>query len=321
MRRAWLIFVWLLVSHAFGAASQKAAAESPAAPPVRGRAEIEGVLAKAPAPPSVGELRQLNIGLVADKKDHGPGEHDYPLWQEKWRALLTDTESGASSGSSSRPPGPSPSARSRQGAAGTPKVRVATAQGWPSAQQLAEADVLVYYCYIPWNLERLEGLRQYLERGGGLVLIHSATWTRPKPSPEVAKLTGCGGFARYRHGAVDLTIPDRRHPIVFGLPETIRFLDETYWPPTPELSGVTIRTLAVSAEASGNDSQEAGPQPMLWTYPYGKGRVVGCVLGHYTWTLDDPYFRLIVLRGMAFSAGESPYRFDPLVLRGIGDQD
>jgi hypothetical protein len=32
---------------------------------------------------------------------------------------------------------------------------------------------------------------------------------------------------------------------------------------------------------------------------------------------DDPYFRILLLRGMAWAAGESPYRFDELVTRGI----
>jgi hypothetical protein len=52
-----------------------------------------------------------------------------------------------------------------------------------------------------------------------------------------------------------------------------------------------------------------------------KGRVFGCVPGHYTWTFDDPYFRLLLLRGMAWAAGESPYRFDSLVLRGVSLRD
>ena len=321
MRRAWSILVCLLAGHALGGAARTAEAAPPASPPLRSRAEIESVLAKAPALPNVEELRQLDIVLVADRKDHGPGEHDYPLWQEKWRTLLAGTASGDSSDPSPSPPGPSTVVQTHRGAGGTPKVRVATAQGWPSATQIAEADILVFYCYIPWNPEPLERLEQYLKRGGGLVLIHSATWTRPGPSADVARLTGCGGFTHFRHGNVELRIVSARHPMLLGLPERIGFVDETYWPPTPKSSDTSMQTLAVSGEPAGNGSQEAKPQPMLWTYPYGKGRVVGCVLGHYTWTLDDPYFRLIVLRGMAFSAGESPYRFDPLILRGSKTRD
>ncbi len=57
------------------------------------------------------------------------------------------------------------------------------------------------------------------------------------------------------------------------------------------------------------------PQPVLWTYACGKGRVVGCQPGHFTWTFDDPYYRIMLLRGAAWAAGDSPYRFDALVLR------
>ena len=58
-------------------------------------------------------------------------------------------------------------------------------------------------------------------------------------------------------------------------------------------------------------------EPMFWTYERGKGRVFGCILGHFNWSFDDPYFRMLLLRGMAWAAHESPCRFDPLVLRGI----
>ena len=44
-------------------------------------------------------------------------------------------------------------------------------------------------------------------------------------------------------------------------------------------------------------------------------------LGHFDWTFDDPFFRTILLRGIAWAAGESPYRFDPLILRGIPLKD
>lgn len=75
--------------------------------------------------------------------------------------------------------------------------------------------------------------------------------------------------------------------------------------------------LATCAERQGDSEPPVlVPQPIFWTYEPGRGRVFGCVLGHYTWTFDDPWFRLLVLRGLAWSAGESPYRFDSLALRG-----
>ena len=56
---------------------------------------------------------------------------------------------------------------------------------------------------------------------------------------------------------------------------------------------------------------------MMWTYEAGKGRVFGSVLGHYTRTLDDPLFRILVLRGLAWAAHESARRFERLALEGV----
>src|SRR5690606_14448839 len=57
-------------------------------------------------------------------------------------------------------------------------------------------------------------------------------------------------------------------------------------------------------------------EPLYWTFEHGKGRVFVCIPGHYMWSFDDPYFRILLLRGMAWAASESPFRFDPLVVRG-----
>ena len=56
---------------------------------------------------------------------------------------------------------------------------------------------------------------------------------------------------------------------------------------------------------------------MLWTFEAGRGRVFGCVLGHYAWTFEDPLFRIPVLRGLAWAAGEPVRRFQNLAPNGI----
>ena len=105
------------------------------------------------------------------------------------------------------------------------------------------------------------------------------------------------------------------HPICRGLPETIRLVDEPFWPAYGDQLAVEV--LGTSEETVARNSSELKPQPMFWTYRRGKGRVFGCTPGHYTWTFDDPYFRLMLLRGMAWAAGEQPYRFDGLALHGV----
>src|SRR5262249_8103032 len=92
-----------------------AALERPGAPPPRRRAEVEALL-KGGEPPA-GQRRKLHIVLADGPKDHGPGEHDYPLWQRRWFNLLSMAEN----------------------------VRVGTASGWPTPRQFETADTIVLY--------------------------------------------------------------------------------------------------------------------------------------------------------------------------------
>jgi len=257
-----------------------------AEPAVRSRAEIEAVLAKAPKGASQAAAKPLTVLLLADKKDHGSGAHDYPVWQENWAKLL----------------------------GGSPGVKVLTAQQWPTEEQFKVADVIAAFCYLKWDTQRIEQLRNYLARGKGLVLIHSATWTKPKPSAEVASVTGVGGFQRWRHGVIKLQIEKTDHPICVGLPRAIEFDDEPYWPPTPDPVAPGYTVLATSMEKPTPDADTMQPQPIFWTCQPAGGRVFGCVPGHYTYTFDDPYFRILLLRGIAWAGGTDTYRFDPLVL-------
>ncbi|MHC1766943.1 MAG: ThuA domain-containing protein [Verrucomicrobiia bacterium] len=241
-------------------------------------------LADAPAEPADTGSRPLRVLLLADKKDHGPDEHDYPRWQERWALWLGGKSvSDAEQINLYGPPNSGPDTFS-----GSKDLEVVRAQGFPTQAQFAAADVVVAFCYIPWNHDHRQQLRDFLQRGGGLVLIHSATWTMPKADPEIADLVGVGGFTQWRHGPVQLTITAPDHPICKALPRQLQFYDESYWPPTPPPDPSRVTVLAVSQEEDA-PGQAPAPQPMLWTAPSGRGRVFGCVLGHYSWTFDDPW--------------------------------
>ena len=281
-------------------------------PPPPKRSDVERVLAVARhRQPERPDERLLQIVLWADQKDHGPGEHDYPRWQSRWALLLGGAAASAAPAANLiGPDRPDPALQQ-----GSPQVRVATANQWPAEEQWRTADVVVAFCYVAWTPDRLAELGRYLERGGGLAVIHSATWTKPQPSADVAALLGVGGFQRWRHGPVVLETTQPQHPICLGLPSELRLEDETYWPPTPPIDADKVQVLAGSREQAQLEPPDKSPQPMFWTYRRGQGRVFGCVLGHYSWTFDDPYFRLWLLRGIAWAAGTTPYRFDHLALR------
>ncbi len=287
------------------------------APKPRSRSEVEAVLAKAPKPPARRKLRELNVVLVAFKKDHGPDEHDYPLWQKRWAVLLGGKKAGQEKQVNLYGPAPK---EQKKALAGAPKVQVSTAYGWPSAEQFKKADLIAMFCYVQWDEQKLEQMQEFLSRGGGVAVMHPAVIV-PKDkdlSDQLAKLIGLAwepDSTRWRHGHMDLKLISPDHPICVGLPETIHVLDEPYWPLKGDPGKITV--LVTSDETVSKDSEETRPEPMFYIYEYGKGRVFNCIVGHYTWTFDDPYFRTLMLRGMAWAAGESPYRFDQLVLRGV----
>src|SRR5690606_37289496 len=139
---------------------------------------------------------------------------------------------------------------------------------------------------------------------GGLVTIHYAI----SPDVEFDKHQSIVGLtyrgARYRHGVVDLKLTAPEHPVLLGLPATMRFTDEPYWPFLGDAS--KVKTLATSDELLVPSDKAKSPVPVFWTYEPagGKGRAFVCIFGHYMWTFDDPYFRLMLLRGMASLAGE-----------------
>ena len=102
----------------------------------------------------------------------------------------------------------------------------------------------------------------------------------------------------------ELNLVDRNHPITRGWPERIELLDEPYWPLIGDPSQVNV---LASAMVDGES------RPLIWTQEKGKGRVFASIPGHYTWTLNDPLFRTLLLRGIAWAAGENPAR-----LQGAG---
>jgi putative heme-binding domain-containing protein len=258
--------------------------ERPGAPLPRPRSEVEKVLQTAEKAAKPG--KKLRILLAAGAKDHGPGEHDYPLWQRRWFNLLSLGEN----------------------------VSVEMVNNFPAAKQLEATDVVVFYSNNPgWNAEKGEQLDAFLKRGGGLVYLHYAV-DGHKDSDVLAKRIGLawkGGFSKFRHGPLELSFPDSKHPITRGFAK-VKFIDESYW----NLVGDSGK---VHRLASGVEDGKA--QPLMWTHAPEKGRVFVSILGHYNWTFDDPLFRVLILRAIAWTAGEPADRLIDLATIGarMGD--
>ena len=248
-------------------------------PSPRPARQVQAILSGAPDPPA--KTRPLHVALVSGAKDHGPGEHDYPAWQKVWQELL----------------------------ASAADVQVSTAVDWPSAEVLAAADVLVFYQQGKWTPQRARDIDAFLARGGGLVYIHYAV-DGGSDAPGFAQRIGLawqGGQSKFRHGHLDLDFsPAGDHPIVRNFSK-VEFHDESYW----NLTGDARR---IRLLASGQEEER--PQPLFWTIEPDKGRVFVSILGHFAWSFDDPLFRVLLLRGIAWSAREPVDRFNDLVPLG-----
>jgi len=251
-------------------------------PKSRTRAEVDAVLGK--QQPAGFALKPLRVCLVASKQDHGPGEHDYPAWQTNWTKLLGNA----------------------------PRVSVTNAWKWPETFENIDV-VVLYFWNHEWhtNQTHYQQLDEFLARGGGLVALHSATIADNEPE-KLAERVGLAfqpGKSKYRHGPLDLKlVASADEPITRSLPRQIQFVDESYWPMFGDANQVKL--LATTNE-------EGKDWPMIWTYEKGRGRVFASIVGHYTWSYDDPLFRIIVLRGIAWTAREPVNRLERLAILGV----
>jgi len=238
-------------------------------PPKRDKAEAREIIGTRISNSKGTDKTPIRIVLVASEQDHGKDQHDYPAWQKAWHPLL----------------------------AKLPGTTVEDAWLWPGDAQFASADVIVFYFWNhDWSEAEYAQLDAYQARGGGIVILHSATIEDNAPQ-KLAERIGLGAqpqTVKYRHMPFDLRFVDRKHVITAGLPETLPFIDEPYWPMIGDLTKVHV--LANAVDIDGED------RPMVWTFERGNGWVFASIAGHYTWTLSDPVFRLMVLRGIAWAS-------------------
>ncbi len=235
-------------------------------PVVRSAAEVERVLKLGNRAGFDVSASPFRLVLVASKQDHGPGQHDYPAWQKKWQRLLSTL----------------------------PNVQVQLAWEWPTQEQFNQANVVVMYFWNhDWSASRLAQLDAFQERGGGLALIHAAVIadTHPEQLAQRIGLAAQPGRVKYRHTPFQLKLTSKS-VLTRGLPESLAFLDEPYWPMIGETNQVDVLATA---------DVDSEPRPLVWTFERGPGRVFTSIPGHYTWTLDDPFWRLLVLRGIAWA--------------------
>lgn len=185
--------------------------------------------------------------------------------------------------------------------------------------KIADYDLLVLN-YNNWDKPGLSesaktNFTQYLQKGGGLALIHFANgafnYTLPDKSSEWKEYRtrivrrawmhdGPSGHDPYGPFRVDMT--RARHPITAGL-APFETTDELYF---QQMGDLPITPLVTAhSKVTGKD------EPLAWAYDYGKGRIFQTLLGH-----DEKSVRMagaLIRRGAVWASRRQQTRFDPPV--------
>ena len=249
-------------------------------PPYRSWDEFTGLGFTADANKAPRMEKPFKVVLCDGPKDHGQDEHDYPEWKRRWLRLLGLVD----------------------------ELTVESASEWPSDAQFDTADLIVFFSANPkWEANKSVVLDRYLQRGGGLVFMHFAVNGQQAVEPLAVRIgLACNPrVIKYRHGPVKLKM-SQGHLLTDGLP-SIDVVDESYWKMTGDADQIQW---VASGEEDGAD------QPLIWTVERGKGRVFVSIMGHYSWTLDDPIYRILLLRGMMWAGHQTDDALLPLATIG-----
>lgn len=178
-----------------------------------------------------------------------------------------------------------------------------------------------------WPKETQESFVNYVENGGGFVVVHAANNAFSKWE-EYNRMIGLGGwggrnekdgpYLRYRdgkvvrdtskgrggsHGAKHEFVVDTRepnHPMMKGLPESwLHTRDELYDRLRGPAEEITVLATAYSDPKTRGTGEH---EPILMTIDYGKGRVFHTVLGHDHTSMECVGFQFTLQRGAEWAA-------------------
>ncbi len=156
---------------------------------------------------------------------------------------------------------------------------------------LARYDALLIYANSTViSPEQEKALLEYVNKGGGFVPIHCASYCFLN-SPKYIALVGAQ-FQRHGTGEFDTKIVDASHPIMKGF-IPFRTWDETYV--HTKHNDKDRHILQTRAEAKSDE-------PWTWVRTEGKGRVFYTAYGHDTRTWQNPSFHDLIERGIRWAS-------------------
>lgn len=250
-------------------------------------AVMAGVLSALAAEP-------LRVFIRGGQSNRGQEVHAHPRFLGEWTQLLTGRG-----------------------------MKVEGAMELPTAEQLERTDVLVMYAQEGGDVpeEKRPGLEAFLKRGGGLVVLHTATVPLNKPGHSAYLKSVIGGSwvwnqTKWLEGPMSFYYTDQTHPITRGA-ANFDLNDEIYYDmdldPSIRILGAAYTPNTRNARRNDPRGQPTGGkvtvydiQPQMWTFertleggkPY---RAFVSIPGHQFRTFHLPHYRAVLLRGIAWA--------------------
>ena len=154
--------------------------------------------------------------------------------------------------------------------------------------------IVLYVHHDALSAAALDCLDAYLEQGGGLLALHSASASY-KEEPRFYEILG-GRFVN--HGPVEEFVVQQSVPEdgIFGTIPVFSVQDELYRHEYDPANRIHFHTVV------GEERE-----PVAWTRRRGQGRVCYCSLGHTVGAVRHPQTHQILHRGLTWVSGaESP---------------
>ncbi len=159
------------------------------------------------------------------------------------------------------------------------------------------------------NDAQREAFKAYVQSGGGIAGIHSATGSE-RQWPYFWSVLG-GKFLRHpKMQTFTVRVKDPNHPATKGLPATFEWTDECYY---HDHLNPDIKVLLVTDPAKLDDPRKAeypgdrfgDSLPLAWYHRFDGGRVFHTALGHKKEHYSDPILYRHILGGIRWAMGDA----------------
>ncbi|KAI0806412.1 carboxylesterase-like protein [Xylaria sp. FL0064] len=148
--------------------------------------------------------------------------------------------------------------------------------------------------------KQLNGLKTYMNNGGGFVGIHCAA-AGMYSEPWYGELVGAyfAGHPEPQRGVVRVEGENKGHVIVSGLPEKMKWFDEWYNFKVNPRGKVTV-LLSIDEELYKGGTM-GSDHPIAWCREFDGGRTFYTALGHFDEAYQDKAFMGHLLKGILWA--------------------